>query len=526
VTRSSSGFFDPERARVERVQRQIERELDAESRRARAEADRAARQHERQAREAEKAARTAAAERRTTELARQVEDLETILRQSVSSPVLTFADLVRVRSRAFDPGDDGEPFHEPTRPVMQEGNWFGRRARRQWFDQQMELFEKARDRHQTLESARRERVAAAEAVHTRAETERRSAARRRAAELSSGVRDGEPHAVEEFARLAIDALPKPRSITLSPSVVYRPDPRELVVDLRLPDDDVVPMEKSVKYVHARAAETVKERPRSEREAIYRTVLAQLPLAAADTVFRAFDSMTVGSVSINGRLTFVDPATGRQKDDFLVSLTTSREEFADLALDAEQLDPVLCIRKLGARLSPHPLAREAVPAFLTFDEAKYKLGSSVDVAGALDGRANLATMPWPDFEQLVRQLLLAMSDSDTRVTRGSRDDGIDGVIFDCDASLGGEYIVQAKRYKNVVPASDVRALAGTMHDKRANHALFVTTAWFSPDGRRFAKNNRVRLIEGPELRKLLLDHLQLDVLIPPQRGRPARGSGPA
>ncbi len=521
MTRSSSGYLDPERARAERVQRQIERELDAEARRTRAEADRAAQQREREARESEKAARISAAERRTADLTRQVEELDSILRQSVVAPVLTFADLVRVEPEAFDPGDDGDPIPEPARPVMPEGNWFGRRARRQWFDRQMEHFEKARARHQVREQARRERLAAREAEHAHCEARRRSTARRQAAEISSGIRDGEPRAIEEFARLAISALPTPRSIAMSPSIVYRTDPRELVVDLRLPDDDVVPREKSVKYVHARGAETVKERPKSEREAIYRKVLAQLPLAAADTVFRALDPTTVGSVSINGQLTFVDPATGRLKDDFLVSLTTSREEFASLALDAEQLDPVLCIRELGARLSPHPLAREAVPAFLTFDEAKYKLGSSVDVAGALDGRANLATMPWSDFEQLVRQLLLAMSGSDTRVTRGSRDDGIDGVIFDCDASLGGEYVVQAKRYKNVVPAGDVRALAGTMHDKRANHALFVTTAWFSPDGRRFAKNNRVRLIEGPELRKLLLDHLQLDVLIPPQRGRPTK-----
>ena len=65
-------------------------------------------------------------------------------------------------------------------------------------------------------------------------------------------------------------------------------------------------------------------------------------------------------------------------------------------------------------------------------------------------------------------------------------------------MGGEFIVQAKRYRNVVPANDVRALAGVMHDKRANHAIFVTTAWFSDDGRRFALDNRVRLIEGPEL----------------------------
>jgi hypothetical protein len=60
-----------------------------------------------------------------------------------------------------------------------------------------------------------------------------------------------------------------------------------------------------------------------------------------------------------------------------------------------------------------------------------------------------------------------------------------VILDGDAVHGGEFIVQAKRYRKVVPANDVRALVGVMHDKRASHSIFVTTAWFSDDGRRFA-----------------------------------------
>lgn len=106
----------------------------------------------------------------------------------------------------------------------------------------------------------------------------------------------------------------------------------------------------------------------------------------------------------------------------------------------------------------------------------------------------------------------------RVTRRSRDEGIDGVLFDCNAVLGGEYIVQAKRYREVVPANDVRALAGVLHDKRANHAVFVTPSWFSDDGRRFAADNRVRLIEGPELKHLLHDHLNLEVIIPSSRSR--------
>jgi restriction system protein len=112
----------------------------------------------------------------------------------------------------------------------------------------------------------------------------------------------------------------------------------------------------------------------------------------------------------------------------------------------------------------------------------------------------------------------MNGGDARVTRRSRDDGIDGVLFDCNAVLGGEYIVQAKRYKKVVPANDVRALAGVLHDKRANHAVFVTPSWFSDDGRRFAADNRVRLIEGPELKQLLHQHLELQVIIPLPRQR--------
>jgi restriction system protein len=177
-------------------------------------------------------------------------------------------------------------------------------------------------------------------------------------------------------------------------------------------------------------------------------------------------------------------------------------------------------RLDAKLSPHPLDYEEVPPFLTFDIAKYRLGPSVEVAAGLDSRTDISTMEWGAFEQLVRQLLHKMTGVDTRVTRRSRDDGIDGVILDGDAVHGGEFIVQAKRYRKVVPANDVRALAGVMHDKRASHSIFVTTAWFSDDGRRFAINNRVRLIEGPELKHLLRFHLGLDVLVSSTR-RPRR-----
>jgi len=67
---------------------------------------------------------------------------------------------------------------------------------------------------------------------------------------------------------------------------------------------------------------------------------------------------------------------------------------------------------------------------------------------------------------------------------------------------GEFIVQAERYRSVVPVNDVRALAGVMHDKRANHAIFVTSSWFSDDGRRFVLDNRPRPCESRAFMRIL------------------------
>ena len=503
------------------MERAFERQLLAEQSRATAEAARSAKAQDREQRAAEQAAREADAARRTAALADQVAALEAMLRRSAARPATTVDDVIRVVTEPFDPGADGVGRPPPVPPVKEDVGLLGRAKMRRWYEQELLRYRHALAAYELEEGERQERLVARRAEHERSEAARLVAARERADRLSAGLCDGDAKAVEELAVSAIALLPLPKGIVLAPDVAYRSDPRELVVDVRLPDDAVVPTAKTVSYVKSRDAESVKERSASEREAIYRRVLAQLPLCVADVVFRAIDTEMVETVTVNGKLMFEDPETGRQKDDCLVSLSVERETFCGLRLDADGLDPVRCVRSLGARLSPHPFAREAVPVLLSLDQAKYKLGSSVDVAAGLDGRVNLGTMPWPDFEQLVRELLVAMSGKDTRVTRRSRDDGIDGVVFDCDAALGGEYVVQAKRYKGVVPALDVRALAGTMHDKRANHALFVTTSWFSPDGRRFGEENRVRLIEGTELRHLLLEYLGLDVLVPEQRPRQRR-----
>jgi restriction system protein len=73
---------------------------------------------------------------------------------------------------------------------------------------------------------------------------------------------------------------------------------------------------------------------------------------------------------------------------------------------------------------------------------------------LEGMAqgqNLATMDWQDFEHLIRELLAKefgrTEGSEVRITRASRDRGVDAGIFDPDPLRGGKSVVQAKHSCN-------------------------------------------------------------------------------
>jgi len=130
------------------------------------------------------------------------------------------------------------------------------------------------------------------------------------------------------------------------------------------------------------------------------------------------------------------------------------------------------------------------------------------------------MDWYKFENLIRQLFEAMG-LEVHVTQSSRDEGIDAVAYNkTDIVRQAEILIQAKQYSKCVPTNDVRALAGSVEEKRANSGVLVTTAWVSAETKAFAaRNNRLRIIEGGELKHLLAEHLDLDIRI--DLGRPHR-----
>ena len=143
-----------------------------------------------------------------------------------------------------------------------------------------------------------------------------------------------------------------------------------------------------------------------------------------------------------------------------------------------------------------------------DRLDKRFAAAYAVADGLIEGFNLAAMDWEDFEQLIRELFeaeFASEGAEVKVTRASRDGGIDAVVFDPDPIRGGKIVIQAKRYTNTVGVSAVRDLYGSVHNEGANKGILVTTADYGPDAHEFAKGKPLTLINGSNLLHMLAKH---------------------
>jgi restriction system protein len=132
----------------------------------------------------------------------------------------------------------------------------------------------------------------------------------------------------------------------------------------------------------------------------------------------------------------------------------------------------------------------------------------DVDSSLEPDANLAAMEWEDFEHLVAQLFeweFSENGIEVKVTRASRDRGVDAILFDPDPLRGGKYVLQAKRYTNTVDVASVRDLYGTVINEGANRGILITTSAYGPDAYEFAKDKPLSLVDGTNLLLMLQKH---------------------
>jgi restriction system protein len=213
-----------------------------------------------------------------------------------------------------------------------------------------------------------------------------------------------------------------------------------------------------------------------------------------------------TIAVNARQSWNDRATGQPRTGIIASLQAPTEELRSLRLD--QVDPKACFRHLRGISTPSVEDIAPVRPIFVLNPHDNRIVEGRDVAQGLDEDANLAAMPWDDFEHLVRQLYeweFGNNGAEVKVTRSSRDRGVDAIVFDPDPLRGGKFVIQAKRYTRPVDVAAVRNLYGTLLNEGANKGILVTTSSYGPDAYAFARDKPISLVDGPNLIAMLRKH---------------------
>ena len=292
-------------------------------------------------------------------------------------------------------------------------------------------------------------------------------------------------------------------------IAYRPESSELVVEYDLPEVSIIPEEAEYRYVKTR--DTIESKPRkaAEIKQVYREMIASIALRTLHELFEADQADALALITFNGMVDTHDPASGREVRVPVVSVRAPKGDF--LALRLEKVDKVACLRNLGAQVSGRPDELQAIKPIIEFNMVDKRFVEQGDALSGLESRPNLMDLTPTEFEVLVSNLFTKMG-LDTKLTRSSRDGGVDAVAFDTRPVLGGKVVIQAKRYRDTVGVSAVRDLFGTMLNEGANKGILVCTSGYGPDAYNFSKDKPIELIDGGGLLYLLREHAGTDARI--------------
>ncbi|MET8286211.1 restriction endonuclease [Streptomyces sp. NPDC051639] len=498
MSRRSTGFVGV----WAEMQRQQQRQVEAETRRRRQEAQQA-RAYQRRAAQGHREYRQAEALRRTEELDARVASLQGLLSSGCQAPAFRVSSLMRREEvQPFAPGPLAQPVAMPDFSHYQTQSGWTSNRRAQAQAEARARFERDWHAAQAAEAQRRQQLASYQREHQQWADAQLAEVRRHNAgivQVTDGVRRRDPDSVMEYfsaALYASEAWPEgfPRQVTAA----YDAAARQLVLDWELPAYSIVPDVKSVRYVSGTDQDKETARPVGQRRALYREVLAQCMLLVLHELFAADELGALESVTLNGFVDGHDPTTGRPGQIHLATVMASVSTFRGLHL--AQVDASSCLADaLRGQLSARPDQLSPVRP----SRRPQDVGNRV-VAHGSDEEPDLYDMDPIAFENLVADLFRAMG-MQAVTTQRSNDGGVDVDALDPTPIRGGKIVVQVKRYRNTVPPTAVRDLYGTVQDAGANKGVLVTTSGFGPGSHTFANGKPLELISGPELVDLLHRH---------------------
>ena len=316
----------------------------------------------------------------------------------------------------------------------------------------------------------------------------------------------DPDAIGDYCDLVLSNSKYPDYFPQSYELDYNPANHVLIVDYELPPIDVLPTLREVKYAQSKDDYAEKHMTEKELARLYDDVLYQVALRTIHELYEADNVGALASIVFNGYVQTIDKSTGKQARPCLLSVQANREEFAQINLAS--VEPKACFRKLKGVSSAALHSMTPVAPVLAMDREDARFIEGRPVVDGVGAGYNLAAMDWEDFEHLIREVFeaeFAAAGGEVKVTRASRDGGIDAVAFDPDPIRGGKTVIQAKRYTNTVSVSAVRELYGAVINEGANKGVLVTTADYGPDAYEFAKGKPLVLLSGSNLLHMLEKH---------------------
>lgn len=319
---------------------------------------------------------------------------------------------------------------------------------------------------------------------------------------STGTENG----VIDMIDIVLSSSQYPTCFPQEYSTSYNTNSKIAVIDYVLPSPEHLPTLKDVKYIQSR--NEFKETYLTELaiSKLYDDLLYKLTLRTIREIYDADTCKHVQAIVLNGWINSIDKATGKEFNACILSIQTNRDEFLEINLYL--VEPKICFKKLKGVGSSKLFSLSPVAPILQINRDDARFVSSYAVADNLDESMNLAAMDWQDFEHLIRELFekeFNQTGGEVKITRASRDGGVDAVVFDPDPIRGGKIVIQAKRYTNTVGLSAIRDLYGTVVNEGAIKGILVSTADYGPDAYSFAKDKPITLLDGGNLLHLLQRH---------------------
>lgn len=313
-------------------------------------------------------------------------------------------------------------------------------------------------------------------------------------------------AIVDYCDMVLSNSDYPDTFPQEFDIEFNKETKILIVDYVMPSPEHVPSLKEVKYIQSR--DEFKEMFLSQAafNKMYDNLLYQISLRTIHELYEADAIDAIESIVFNGWVNSIDKATGKETNACILSVQALKSEFMEINLS--QVDPKSCFKNLKGVGSSKLSSLTPIAPIIKLDRNDPRFVSAYDIAETLDDSQNLAAMDWQDFEQLIREIFekeFNQSGGEVKITRASRDGGVDAVAFDPDPIRGGKIVIQAKRYTNVVGVSAVRDLYGTVLNEGATKGILVSTADYGPDAYNFVKDKPLTLLNGNNLLHLLQKH---------------------